>query len=142
MCAAMSCLTLLLACAHSEPKSTPDSGGAPPDEMSAADGGGHVGMAPNFCEARAVLRDKCQRCHQDPTLNGAPFPLLTYDDTQVVDRKGVPRFQKMKAAIESDYMPPTFLELEPAVEPLSEPERAALLDWLASDPPLDNPDCE
>jgi uncharacterized membrane protein len=117
-------------------------GGAAPDETSGADGGGHLGMEPDFCEARTVLRDKCQRCHQEPTLNGAPFPLLTYDDTQVVDRKGVPRFEKMKAAIESDYMPPTYLELDPAVEPLSPSERAALLGWLASDPPLDNPDCE
>lgn len=27
-----------------------------------------------------VLRDKCQTCHQDPPLDGAPFPLLTYED--------------------------------------------------------------
>jgi hypothetical protein len=142
MCVALSCLTLLLACAHSEPMSTTGRGGAPHVEMNAGDGGEHLGMEPDFCVARTVLRDRCQRCHQEPTLNGAPFPLLTYDDTQVVDRKGVPRFQRMKAAIESDYMPPLFLELEPAVEPLEESERAALLSWLSSDPPLDNPDCE
>jgi len=99
-------------------------------------------MEPDFCAAHVVLRDKCQRCHQDPTQNGAPFPLLSYADTQVVDRKGVPRFQKMRAAIESDYMPPTFLELEPAVEPLHESERVALLGWLSSEAPLDAPDCE
>jgi uncharacterized membrane protein len=122
--------------------SATERGGATHAEMNAADGGEHLGMAPDFCAARAVLRDKCQRCHQEPTLNGAPFALLTYDDTQVVDRKGVPRYQRMMAAIDSDYMPPTFLELEPAVEPLAESERATLLDWLASDPPLDNPDCE
>jgi hypothetical protein len=110
--------------------------------MNAADGGEHLDMAPDFCAARAVLRDKCQRCHQEPPLNGAPFPLLTYDDTQVVDRKGVPRFQRMKAAIDSDYMPPLFLELEPAVEPLQPTERATLLSWLSSEPPLDSPDCE
>jgi uncharacterized membrane protein len=27
-----------------------------------------------------VVRDKCQTCHQQPPLNGAPFPLLTYED--------------------------------------------------------------
>jgi hypothetical protein len=142
MYAAISCLTLLLACAHSEPMSTTGRGGATQVEMNGADGGEPLDLAPDFCAARAVLRDKCQRCHQEPTLNGAPFPLLTYDDTQVVDRKGVPRSQRMKDAIESDYMPPLFLELEPAVEPLQESERTALLGWLSSDPPLDNPDCD
>jgi uncharacterized membrane protein len=139
----MSCLTLLLACAHSEPFNAPDRGGAATTEpISAAGGGEGVGTGPDFCAARTVLRDKCQRCHQDPTQDGAPFPLLTYADTQVVDRKGVPRFQRMKAAVDSDYMPPTFLDLEPAVEPLQDSERAALLGWLSSEQPLDNPDCE
>lgn len=141
MCASVSCLTLLLACAHSEPVDVTASGGAVNDHIAAA-GGEALGELPDWCAARTVLRDKCQRCHQDPTQNGAPFPLLTYADTQVVDRKGVPRSEKMKAALDSDYMPPTFLQLEPAVEPLQESERSALVSWLSSDPPLDNPDCE
>jgi hypothetical protein len=142
MCVALSCLKLLLACAHPEPINGSDSGGATNDGLNATGGGDALAMEPDFCAARVVLRDKCQRCHQDPTQNGAPFSLLSYADTQVVDRKGVPRFQKMKAAIETDYMPPTFLELEPAVEPLRESERATLLLWLSSDLPPDNPDCE
>ena len=105
------------------------------------DAGAMAGTEPDWCRARMVLGAKCQRCHQDPTQNGAPFPLLTYADTQVVDRKGVPRFEKMKAALEAEYMPPTFLQLEPAVEPLLESERDALLSWLSGDPPLDNPEC-
>jgi hypothetical protein len=133
---------LLLACAHSEPINSTDSGGASSDGLSATGGGEALGMQPDACAARVVLRDKCQRCHQDPTQNGAPFSLLSYADTQVVDRKGVPRFQRMKAAIESDYMPPTFLELEPAVEPLTDSERTTLLNWLSHDPPPDNSDCE
>jgi uncharacterized membrane protein len=110
--------------------------------MNAAEGGEALGMESNFCAASAVLRDKCQRCHQDPPLSGAPFPLLTYDDTQLVDRKGVPRFERMKAAVDSDYMPPLVLELEPPVETLQESERAALLSWLSSEPPQDDPNCE
>ena len=78
--------------------SATDRGGAGTTEpINAAGGGEDLGTGPDFCAARTVLRDKCQRCHQDPTQNGAPFPLLTYADTQVVDRKGVPRFQRMKA---------------------------------------------
>jgi hypothetical protein len=139
--AALSCLTLLLACAHAEPINSTSDGGATNDS-SIADGGAMLGMEPDWCAALTVLRAKCQRCHQEPTQNGAPFALSTYADTQVADRKGVPRFQRMKAALATDYMPPTFLELEPAVEPLDESERSALLSWLSSDQPLDNPDCQ
>lgn len=97
---------------------------------------------PDWCAARAVLQAKCQRCHDEPQQNGAPFPLLTYADTQVVDRAGTPRSDKMKAALESDYMPPQFLKLTPEVEPLSDEERSTLLDWLSAVPPLDSLDCE
>jgi hypothetical protein len=140
--AALSCLTLLLGCAHSQPLTGQGDGGATSNEASAADGGANLGTRSDWCAARTVLRDKCQRCHQDPTQNGAPFALLTYADTQVADRKGVPRFQKMKAALETDYMPPMFLKLEPAVEVLRAAERDSLLSWLSSDPPLDSPDCD
>jgi len=137
--AALSCLTLLLACAHPEPLTaqSDNSGGAASNEVSEAGAGAKQGTPHDWCAARTVLRAKCQRCHQDPTQHGAPFPLLTYADTQVVDRQDVPRFQRMKTALETDYMPPSFLELEPAVELLSDSERSTLLGWLSSEPPLD-----
>jgi uncharacterized membrane protein len=78
---------------------------------------------------RAVLEDKCQRCHSEPPGNGAPFPLLTYDDTQVQDGRARPRFERIHEAVESDYMPPTWLELDPPVEALTTNERAVILDW-------------
>src|ERR1700760_1681726 len=34
------------------------------------------------CAVFAVVHKKCNPCHQMPPLNGAPFPLLTYADTQ------------------------------------------------------------
>jgi uncharacterized membrane protein len=97
---------------------------------------------PDWCAARIVLEAKCQRCHRDPTVNGAPFALLTYADTQVVDRNGIPRSERMKDAIASDYMPPNFLKLDPEVEPLTEAERALLLSWLSGQPPLDATACD
>jgi uncharacterized membrane protein len=97
--------------------------------------------SPTFCEALDVLRQKCQRCHSDPPENGAPFPLLTYDDTQVVDRRGVPRFERMRAAVDSDYMPATFLELDPPVEPLGSAEKALLLAWLERGEPAGGTSC-
>ena len=39
-----------------------------------------TGLLP--CDVFTVLRENCHRCHQSPPLNGAPFPLLTWADTQ------------------------------------------------------------
>ena len=86
----------------------------------------------SWCAADRVLSHKCRRCHRDAPLNGAPFPLLSYEDTQVVDARGKPRFQKMADAVTSAYMPPQFLSLTPPVEPLTDEERTTLLDWCAA----------
>jgi hypothetical protein len=102
--------------------------GAPP--ANSAGEAGSVESGPTFCEALAVIRDKCQRCHGDPPVHGAPFPLLTYEDTQVIDRRGVPRFERMREAVESDFMPATFLDLEPPVVALEPDEKTLLLGWL------------
>jgi hypothetical protein len=69
-------------------------------------------------------------------VHGAPFALLTYDDTQVKDSKGVPRYEQVASAVESSYMPPQFIELVPAVLLLTEDERTALLAWCAQGAPL------
>lgn len=121
---------------------TSTEGGARHGNPSTGDAGALVQSEPDWCSARVVLQAKCQRCHGDPAANGAPFALLTYADTQVVDRKGAPRYEKIKAALESEYMPPLFLELMPAVEPLSASERATLLTWLSGEPPLDASQCD
>jgi hypothetical protein len=34
------------------------------------------------CDVFAVVHPNCNPCHQNPTTNGAPFPLLNYSDTQ------------------------------------------------------------
>ncbi len=35
------------------------------------------------CPVFEVLQRNCHRCHQDPPTGGAPFSLLTYDDTRL-----------------------------------------------------------
>jgi hypothetical protein len=134
--------SLLLACAAPAPTSE----GAPIEigagGADGADGADTPAGDADWCAASAVLQANCQRCHREPTENGAPFPLLTYADTQVLDRNGTPRFVRMKDAIESDYMPPNFLKLDPEVEPLTDAERALLLTWLSGQPPLDSAKCE
>jgi uncharacterized membrane protein len=91
-----------------------------------------AGNEPTWCQVRSVLADKCHRCHTAPPEHGAPFSLLTYEDTQVVDRRGTRRFERLHDAVESEYMPPTFLKLDPPVEALTDNERQLLLDWSAA----------
>jgi hypothetical protein len=97
-------------------------------------GAGGIG-SPHFpCEVEDVIVAKCQRCHNDPQENDAPFPLLTWEDT----RRSyglVLVYEAMLPAIETDFMPLTQLDLEPPVEPLTPGEKALLLDWLQSDAP-------
>lgn len=98
-------------------------------------GGGSSGLEPQFpCEVEDVIEAKCQRCHNQLLENGAPFPLLTWEDTrreyglQLV-------YEAMLPAIESGFMPLTQLPLEPPVEPLGPQEKTLLLDWLADGAP-------
>lgn len=119
--------------------SVESSAGAPAEVSSSQSNG--------WCGAREVLQQKCQRCHAEETQHGAPFALVSYDDTQVVNARGKLRYELIAAAVSSEFMPPSFLKVEPPVEPLTDSERAALLDWCergapgpaASDPPCDTP---
>jgi uncharacterized membrane protein len=86
---------------------------------------------PNWCKVQAILALKCQRCHGAPTQHGAPFALVSYDDTQLTDKKGRSRFERIAKAIEQQSMPPQGIELDPPVEPLREEERTTILVWCA-----------
>jgi hypothetical protein len=80
------------------------------------------------CPVAAVIRSRCQPCHQIPQLNGAHFPLLSYEDTQ--QRYGVDgqlRFQRMSEVVlptGSPHMPP-----RDHPQPTAD-ELATLLGWL------------
>lgn len=87
--------------------------------------------APEWCRVQAILALKCQRCHASPAAHGAPFALVTYDDTQVRDHKGHVRFERIAEVVEERSMPAESIKLEPPVEPLAEQERTIVLDWCA-----------
>ena len=82
------------------------------------------------CDVDAVLEAKCRRCHTEPQANGAPFPLLTWEDTQGT-YVGKPIYVRMQNAIETGFMPFTALTLDPPVEDLTQQEKDTLLAWLA-----------
>jgi uncharacterized membrane protein len=131
---ALALLLLGVACSttpNSDKSVTPDPG--------AAGAAGAHDIAPatdaDWCDARSVLEAKCWRCHADPPTHGAPFSLLTYDDTQVVSAKGTPRFETIADAVSTDLMPARFVKVEPPVLPLSDSEKQTLLDWCKAGAP-------
>ncbi len=78
------------------------------------------------CDVFAVIHANCNPCHQNPPLNGAPFPLLTYADTQKPIIPGKLIFQQMYDQTRPDALPrmPLGGSLKPA-------DFTTLSDWLA-----------
>lgn len=86
---------------------------------------------PDWCAARRVLEAKCQRCHAASPEHGAPFALVDYDDVTELSSSGTARFSAIEAAVASDFMPASFIDLEPPVLPLDEAEKSLLLRWCS-----------
>jgi hypothetical protein len=92
------------------PEASPDD--AASTETSTAEGGapfancGDVPASGSIpADVQAVLGAKCQTCHQDPPLNGAPFPLLTYADVHSAFAANFPKYKEMHALIQPDGSP-------------------------------------
>lgn len=98
-------------------------------------------VSPAFpCEIEAIIAAKCQRCHQDPPQNGAPFPLLTWQDTQE-EYLLSPIWKRMYNAVNTGFMPFVALPLDPPVEPLTPQEKDTLLAWLECALPVEAQAC-
>ena len=78
------------------------------------------------CDVFAVVHQRCNPCHQSPPLNDAPFPLLTYADTQQVYLPGKLVFQQMYDQVQPDASPRMPLGGE-----LTDAEFTTLTGWLA-----------
>jgi uncharacterized membrane protein len=85
---------------------------------------------PTWCEALRVIEAKCQRCHSDPPVNGAPYPFVVYEDTQRKTSQGTPIWERMELAVASGSMPYMYSTLDPPVEDLTAVEEQTLLDWF------------
>ena len=87
-----------------------------------------------WCDAYKVINCVCQQCHQNPPLNGAPIPLLTYEDTQApfpfaTSTKLV--WNKMQTDVTGRIMP--YMgdpNIKPTVQPLTDEQFDTLTTWL------------
>jgi hypothetical protein len=87
----------------------------------AAGAGGFAGARPASnlpCDVQAVLKARCQPCHQNPPLNGAPMPLLTWSDVYG-------KADEMHAKLSADEMPP------PGAPDLSRDQASTLFTYLS-----------
>lgn len=116
--------------------------GGPIPALAEPEPGGSGGAAGNpaagdeaiaFCDALEVVRAKCQRCHTEPPKNGAPIPLLTYEDFQAPYGNGT-YADIARRKVEEGTMPYVYLNdpprISPPVQPLTAQEKGTLLGWL------------
>jgi len=146
---ALRCLTFALACLVVTCASATTDVSAPGvAESSAGASDGSAGNAHDvasrttWCDVAPVLVAKCQRCHGAPPEHGAPFSLVTYEDTQRVSKAGQSHFVTIETVVTDDYMPPSFITLDPAIERLTEAEKLRLLDWCRAGAPGPAEACE
>jgi hypothetical protein len=100
----------------------------PPPPLGTGGTSGSGGTSANaFCAVQRVLETRCQSCHTNPPIAGAPFPLVTYADTQAI-RPGsnLPVWQRMQQRVDAGLMPPA------GVTPLDPNEKATLDTWFNS----------
>jgi hypothetical protein len=124
-------------------------GGSPPIPPPGAGGGGGSGGGGgptcedttdtgDFpCDVFTVLENNCHTCHQNPPQKGAPFSLLTYEDTQApYGVMGGQRWQRMKQVVETGFMP--------LGSTLPDSDKQLLLGWLegCAQPAADGMGCE
>jgi len=103
-------------------------------EAGASGGGGAAadGLVP-WCAAYKVINRVCQQCHQNPPVNGAPIPLMTYADTQAHLPASSANAVWMTALgyVSSGFMPFTGdPSVVPPVKPLTAEQKDTLLTWL------------
>jgi hypothetical protein len=112
--------------------------GATPDEIAAAFA--KCGASPTAgtipADVNAILVSRCQPCHQMPPLNGAPFPLITFEDVHApFVGTPTPIYEEMYIHIQPNGNPRMPFGNAPQ---LSADQLATLSSWLLSCAPSGN----
>ena len=97
-----------------------------------------------YCDVAPIIEAKCLRCHGEPQENGAPFPLTSYEMliAESPHGSGTPLYERMSEAITTDFMPATWMELDPPVEDLTQHEEATLVEWFEAHAPAGDVPCK
>jgi hypothetical protein len=127
-CFAFVAWSTAVGCGTDDPAPVP-----PPDSGVDACSQSTVGDLP--CDVAAVL-EICQNCHTMPPVRMAPFPFLTYEDTQAIYFGAMRRWERMAQVIEPDdalHMPP---RMATDIPQLTDPQLETLRAWFrACTPP-------
>lgn len=110
----------------------------PDGGSSQGDGGGAPAGAGGLpCEVKAILANHCQTCHGATPANGAPFPLVGYQDLTRLSATGAPIAERVLARITSTDrpMPPS-----PGA-PVPAEDIAAIEAWVKAGAPISAADC-
>lgn len=69
--------------------------------------GGDPGPITYTADIKAIVGSNCLGCHMDPPINGAPFPLTTYERVKSVAESGLLLTAISRQTGEVRAMPPT-----------------------------------
>jgi hypothetical protein len=91
------------------------------------------GATPLPCDVDAVLQAHCQSCHQNPPINAAPMPLLTWQQLQAPSHSdpSTPVYKMVGKRIHDDQAPMP----QPPNPRLSSADTATLDTWIAAGGP-------
>ncbi len=80
----------------------------------------------------AVLAARCRKCHSDPPINFAPFPLVTWQNTQVAapGHRAAPVYEIMEMRLHDATFP-----MPPPGNPITDADRSVLDAWIAQGAP-------
>jgi hypothetical protein len=125
--------------------STSASSGGDAGDGDAGDGGVVLCLTPGPltgdipCNVFEVMHRTCHACHADPLMEGAPFPLLSYENTQAPYFMTTRVFQRMNEVIRPGGAPRM-----PPGNNLNDQDLKVLGDWLnqCAPPTADGKGCE
>jgi hypothetical protein len=127
-------VALYAGCASSDVNTNRQGGGAIPPVPEGGQEASLTDVPVPWCAAYEIINRVCQQCHQNPPLNGAPIPLMTYADTQAPFPLATSNnhvWQTMQSVVSTRFMPYMGDKtIMPTVLPLSDADYGTLLSWL------------
>jgi len=111
----------------------PDAGGPGPSGSGGSIGGTSSGSSA-YCDLQQMLRTRCDGCHSNPPVSGAPMPLVTYADLLAPARSNPAR---IVADVALERMQDPVRPMPPAPAPHATAAEVSILsNWIAAGSPV------